>query len=106
MRALIDSGAMFQPGLSTPLSNPKTPLWLTIFDGPTAAQGLLGQFMTLDVTLPCETHQYIQLLLNPLARSTAVVLGCSWLLLKNPLIDWVTHKITFRPQFREQTDFF
>ena len=76
-------------------SNLKTPLQLSLFDGSIATQGLISQSTTLDVSFPCSTQQKIRLLLTPLARSTAVVLGYSWLRLHNPLIDWVAHELTF-----------
>ena len=104
IRTLIDSGASdcfidsrFALASRLQLSNLKTPLRLSLFDGSIATQGLISQSTTLDVSFPCGTHQKIRLLLTPLARSTAVVLGYSWLRQHNPLINWVTHELTFRP---------
>ena len=79
-----------------PLENLQTPLRLTLFDGSAASQGLIIQSTTLDIQFPCSTQHRVMFLLTPLDRSATAVLGYSWLHRHNPLINWVTHEITFR----------
>ena len=105
IHTLINSGASdcfinswFTLDNQLPLSNLKTLLWLPLFDGSTATQGLIVQFTTLNVSFPCGTHHNIWLLLTPLACSMTIVLGYSWLHLHNLLIDWVVHELRFQPQ--------
>ena len=103
IRALINSGASdnfmesrFAIDHGYPIENLKTPLHLTLFNGSAASHGLITQYTTLDVGFPCGTQHTIQFLLTLLGRSATAVLGYLWLLQHNPLINWVSHKITFQ----------
>ena len=103
IRTLIDSGSSvsfidsrFALANHLKISNLKRPLKLTLFDGSSATSGLIYQYTDLDVTFPCSTSHSIRFLLTTLDHSTSAVLGYSWLHLKNPSINWVTHEITFR----------
>ena len=92
--SFLDSRFALQNNLK--LSNLKTPLRLTLFDGTPASSGLIYQYTDLSVEFPCSTQHTIRFLITTLDQSTHAVLGYSWLHQKNPTIDWVTHKLTFR----------
>ena len=77
------------------LQNLQNPIRLTLFDGSAASHGLIQQFCTLDVDFPCGAQHSIRFLLTLLDRSASVILGFTWLICHNPLIDWIQHKITF-----------
>lgn len=103
IRTLIDSGSSvpfinsrFALANNFKISNLKNPIHLTLFDGSQASCGLLYQYTDLDLVSPCSTRQSVRFLLTTLGQSASAVLGYSWLHLHNPLIDWVTHEITFR----------
>ena len=92
--SFLDSRFALQNNLQ--LSNLKTPLKLTLFDGSQASNGLIYQYTDLEVEFPCTTRHTIRFLITTLDRSTAAVLGYSWLHQQNPTINWVTHQLTFR----------
>ena len=103
IRTLIDSGASdcfidsrFAIAQNFPLQNLKKPLHLSLFDGSSASHGLISQCTILTVEFPCKTQHEIRFYLTPLHRSTAAVLGYSWLRKYNPSIDWVTHELRFQ----------
>ena len=103
IRALINSGASdnfmesrFAINHSYPIENLKTPLHLTLFNGSAASHSLITQYTTLNIGFPCGTQHTIRFLLTLLDRSATAILGYSWLLQHNPLINWVSHKITFQ----------
>ena len=103
LRALIDSSAsdnfmesQFAIDHGYPIENLKTPLCLTLFNGSAASHSLITQYTTLNIGLPCSTQHTIQFLLTPLDCSATAILGYSWLLQHNLLINWVLHKITFQ----------
>ena len=103
IRTLVDSGSSdcfidsrFAISNGLPLENLETPLHLSLFDGSSASQGRIIQFTNLLVTLPCGAQHPVRFLLTMLDRSAQAVLGYSWLYRHNPLIDWITHAVTFR----------
>lgn len=91
---LMDTRFAFDNGYA--LQNPPNPLSLTLGDGSAPSQGPIPQSTTLDVEFPCGTRHSVCFLLTTLHRSAVAVLGFSWLRQHNPLIDWTSHKITFR----------
>jgi hypothetical protein len=103
IRTLIDSGSSdcfidsrFALANNFHLENLPIPLRLSLFDGSASANGLIIQFTTQKIRLPCGAQQPVRFLLTTLDHSASAVLGYSWLHRYNPLIDWVTHDITFR----------
>jgi len=59
-----------------PLEDLKKPLWLILFDGSVASQGLIFQFTTLDIWFPYGTQHRVQLfLLTLLDQSVTVAQG-------------------------------
>jgi hypothetical protein len=103
IRTLIDSGSTncfidsrFAIDNNLKIENLKTPLHLTLFDSSSTSSGLIYQFTQQTLQFPCGMPHDLKFLLTSLDRLATAVLGYSWLHQKNPLIDWVTHDITFR----------
>jgi hypothetical protein len=103
IRTLIDSGSSdcfldshFTLSNNFILKNLSKPLHLLLFDGSTAANGIIIQYTTQNIHLPCGAQHPVRFLLTTLDHSASAVLGYSWLHRHNPSIDWVTHEITFR----------
>jgi hypothetical protein len=103
IRTLVDSGSSdcfldshFALSNNFILKNLSKPLHLSLFDGSTAANGIIIQYTTQNIRLPCGAQHPVRFLLTTLDRSASAVLGYSWLHRHNPSIDWVTHEITFR----------
>jgi len=101
IRTLIDSGSShcfidsrFAISNNFKLENLNTPLRLSLFDGSISSHGLVVQYTTLLVRLPCGAQHSIRFLLTMLDRSASAVLGYSWLFRHNLSIDWSTKKIT------------
>ena len=89
----IDSQFAIDNGFT--LQNLQNPIRLTLFDGSAASHSSIQQSCTLEVDFPCGAQHSICFLLTLLDRSASVVLGFTWLICHNPLIDWIQHKITF-----------
>ena len=92
--SFLDSRFALQNNLQ--LSNLKTPLRRTLFNGSQASNGLIYQCTDLEVEFPYSSQHTIRFLITTLDRSTAAVLGYSWLHQWNPTINWVSPQPTFR----------
>ena len=72
---------------------PPIPLWL--FDR--TSNSVITSTVELPICFPSGEIHSITFYVTPLDVSCSVVLGHSWLTCYNPLIDWVSDSISFRP---------
>ena len=97
--ALVDSGSSncfadskFVSKAELPVRN-IDPIPLTLIDG--SVNNYISQIVTIPTRFPSGEEFSIDYYVTPLDSSCAVVLGHSWLLRHNPLIDWRLGNISF-----------
>ena len=68
---------------------------LRLFDG--SSNSIITLACNLNLCFPCGTHQTVTTYVTTLDSSCSVVLGHDWLAKYNPLIDWTSSQVMFRP---------
>ncbi|HEV7736493.1 MAG TPA: reverse transcriptase domain-containing protein [Chlamydiales bacterium] len=99
-RALVDSGSSdcfadprFIRNNELPVRS-VDPIPLVLIDG--SVNTYITEVCSIHVRFPSGDDMVLEFYVTPLESSCAVVLGLSWLLRYNPLIDWRLGRVTFR----------
>jgi len=88
----LDSAFAHGHFLST---TPTPPVELCLFDG--TSNNIISEVALLPVKFPSGECMTLDFYVTPLDSCYSLVLGHSWLTCYNPLIDWVSGSISFRP---------
>ena len=76
------------------------PISLLLFDGSPTPSGVITHVFNLTIMVPRFASKEVVFYLTKLHQLAKLVLGLSWLFLKNPLVDWVAPTVSPRsPQF-------
>ena len=100
LRALIDSGSShcFVSSRIVEINGfkpyPIAPITLRYLDG---SSSIISEMLRLPILFPSGDVQYLDFYVTRLDAPSDLVLGYNWLHRFNPLIDWSTANISFRP---------